>query len=183
MMTLLRCPSLPCHKDDTGISTKNKSPSLSVTYKGYKECTFVIGIDSFRCTRPQSSSRIMHRKTEMSKRKRGHRVLTWKTQQLWEKPRQPTDCRKSLWEKYNNGETQRQRPLAPLLRHTQWLQMEATTSLSLSISYTLSLYTVTLYTHTTTKMFNNIINYFCPKSYLYTYDFRAIYTYGPKGLT
>ena len=26
--------------DDTGISTKNKSPSLSVTYKGYKECTF-----------------------------------------------------------------------------------------------------------------------------------------------
>ena len=40
MPALLRCPSHPCHKDDTGISTKNKSPSLSVTYKGYKECTF-----------------------------------------------------------------------------------------------------------------------------------------------
>ena len=26
--------------DDTGISTRNKSPSLSVTYNGYKECTF-----------------------------------------------------------------------------------------------------------------------------------------------
>ena len=42
MLALLRCVSRPCHKDDTGISTKNKSPSLSVTYKGYKECTFGI---------------------------------------------------------------------------------------------------------------------------------------------
>ena len=37
---LLRCPSRPCHNNDTGISTKNKSLSLSVTYKGYTECTF-----------------------------------------------------------------------------------------------------------------------------------------------
>ena len=37
---LLRCPSRPCHSDDTGMSTKNKSPSLSVTYNGYNECTF-----------------------------------------------------------------------------------------------------------------------------------------------
>ena len=40
MSALLRCPSRSCHNDDIGISTKNKSPSLSVTYKGYKECTF-----------------------------------------------------------------------------------------------------------------------------------------------
>ena len=40
MPALLRCPSRPCHKDDTEISTKNKPPSLSVTYKGYNECTF-----------------------------------------------------------------------------------------------------------------------------------------------
>ena len=40
MPALLRCPSRPCHNDDTGISTKNKPPSLSVTYKGYSECTF-----------------------------------------------------------------------------------------------------------------------------------------------
>ena len=38
--TLARCLSHLCHSDDTGISTKNKSPSLSVTYNGYKECTF-----------------------------------------------------------------------------------------------------------------------------------------------
>ena len=38
--TLLRCLSRPCHSDDTGISTRNKSPYLSVTYSGYKECTF-----------------------------------------------------------------------------------------------------------------------------------------------
>ena len=40
MPALVRCPSRPCHNDDIGISTKNKSPSLSVTYKGDKECTF-----------------------------------------------------------------------------------------------------------------------------------------------
>ena len=40
MPALLRCPSRPCHNDDTGISTRNRSPSLSVTYKGYNECTF-----------------------------------------------------------------------------------------------------------------------------------------------
>ena len=35
MPALLRCPSCPCHKDDTEISTRNKPPFLSVTYKGY----------------------------------------------------------------------------------------------------------------------------------------------------
>ena len=47
MSALLRCPSCPCHNGDTGISTKNKSPSLSVTYKGYKECTRTIGCRTF----------------------------------------------------------------------------------------------------------------------------------------
>ena len=40
MSALLRCLSHTCHRDDTGISTWNKSPSLSVTYNGYNECTF-----------------------------------------------------------------------------------------------------------------------------------------------
>ena len=40
MPTLLRWPSLPYHKDDTGISTRNKSPCLSVTYSGYSEWVF-----------------------------------------------------------------------------------------------------------------------------------------------
>ena len=40
MLTLLRCPSCPCQSDDTGISTRNKSSYLSVTYNGDKECTF-----------------------------------------------------------------------------------------------------------------------------------------------
>ena len=39
MPTLLRCSSRPCHNDDTGISTRNMSPSLSGTYNEYKECT------------------------------------------------------------------------------------------------------------------------------------------------
>ena len=40
MPALLKWPSRPCHGNDTGISTRNTSPSLSVTYSGYKECTF-----------------------------------------------------------------------------------------------------------------------------------------------
>ena len=40
MPALRSCSSRPCHSDDTGILTKNKSASLSVTYNGYKECTF-----------------------------------------------------------------------------------------------------------------------------------------------
>ena len=40
MLDFLKCPSFPCHNDDTGRSA-NKSPlSLRVTYNGYKECTF-----------------------------------------------------------------------------------------------------------------------------------------------
>jgi hypothetical protein len=38
MSVLLRWPSLPCHRDDTGISTTKMSPSWSVTYKGYRNC-------------------------------------------------------------------------------------------------------------------------------------------------
>jgi hypothetical protein len=41
MSALLRWQSLPCHSDDdTRISTRDKSPSLSVTYKGYSKCIF-----------------------------------------------------------------------------------------------------------------------------------------------
>ena len=39
MPDLLKCPSLPCHKDDTGRSTKKSLLSLRVTYSGYSECT------------------------------------------------------------------------------------------------------------------------------------------------
>ena len=59
-------------------------------------------------------------------------------------------------------------------RRLQWRQRPL--SLSLSV-------TIHSYTHTIQLIMFNNINCFCPKSYLYTYDFRAIYTYGPKGLT
>ena len=77
------------------------------------------------------------------------------------------------------GKTQRQQPLAPLLRHTA-VTLEATTSLSHSLSITI--HSCALYTYNY-KVFNNNHFALCPKSYLYTYDFRAIYTYGPKGPT
>ena len=77
------------------------------------------------------------------------------------------------------GKAQRQQPLAPLLHHMA-VTVEATTSVSLCLS--LSRYPCTqLHAHYTT---NNVKTFYCffPKSYLYTYDFQAIYTYGPKGL-
>ena len=40
MSALLRCLGRPCHNDDRGMSTRNKSPSLSVMHTGYRECTF-----------------------------------------------------------------------------------------------------------------------------------------------
>ena len=105
-------------------------------------------------------------------------MLMWKTQ-MWEKPRQPTDCRKSLCENYNDGETQRQRPLAPPSSPHGGYNRGNDLFFSLT---PLSIHRFSLFTHNITIMFNNI-NCFYPKSYLYTYDFRTIYTYGPKGLT
>jgi hypothetical protein len=46
MPVLLRWPSHPCHRDDTGMSTTKKSPSRSVTYKEYKEC--ILGAQASR---------------------------------------------------------------------------------------------------------------------------------------
>ena len=40
MSALLRHLNHSCYSEDTRMSTRNKSPSLSVTYSGYNECTF-----------------------------------------------------------------------------------------------------------------------------------------------
>ena len=41
ILDLLKCPILPCQRDDTGRSTRKSLLSLRVTYNGYNECTFV----------------------------------------------------------------------------------------------------------------------------------------------
>ena len=66
-------------------------------------------------------------------------------------------------------------------RWLQWRQRPLSLSHSLSLSLSHSRYTVTHYT--TNAITINNTKLFCPKSYLYTYDFRAIYTYDPKRLT
>ena len=115
-------------------------------------------------------------KTEMNKEKTQNvNVET----QMWEKPRQPTDCRKSLWEEDTESWRSTEATTSCLLPSPHGGYNEATTSLSLS--HALSVHSYTRYAHTTTNVQQQL--YVCPKSYLYTYDFRAIYTYGPKGLT
>ena len=75
-------------------------------------------------------------------------------------------------------EAQRQRPLAPLLRHTA-VTMEATTSFSLSLS--LTLYTQLRTVHIQLQKCSTTV---FALSHIYTHmTFQAIYTYGPKGLT
>ena len=85
----------------------------------------------------------------------------------------------SLWTGMYTGEATRQQPWAHCLRHRRRQYTEATTSSSLSLSLSLSAALFTLSkknrkwaTHSKTV---------CPKSYLYTYDFRAIYKYSLKG--
>ena len=61
-------------------------------------------------------------------------------------------------------------------RSCQWRQRP------LSLSLSLCHYTHALYNYLQ-KCNNKNMQNVCPKSYLYIYDFRVIYTYGPKGLT
>ena len=137
----------------------------------------MIGFDSLRSARPQPSSRFMHRKPETMKQARDVYTDIHVETQMWEKPRQSTNCRIH----YGRGVQQRGYTEAttscPLLRHTRWLQLRQrphTHTLSLSrCLYTHALYNYftkvqqLLYTHTLKVS---------PKSYLYIYDFWVIYT-------
>ena len=67
----------------------------------------------------------------------------------------------------------------PLLRCTAVSMRQQPVLLSLSLCH--SLYGYTLYTCNYKSV--QLLLFVFPKSYLYTYDFRAIYTYGPKGPT
>ena len=99
--------------------------------------------------------------------KKGHECLTWKTQ-MWEKPRQSTNCRiHYMWEEYNNGSARATTSSTSPWRHTRRLQ-DGGNYLSLSLSLSLH----TRYT-TTLQICDNNYNILCPKSYLYLYDFSA----------
>ena len=137
----------------------------------------MIGSDSFLCTRPQPSSRFMHSNRKSTKgKKEDTQILTWKPK-CGEKPRQPTSCR-IHYERMLQRWKHRGNDLLHLYfttRRLQWRQQP--------LSLSLYLYTQFRSVHIQLQKCSTTINCFCPKSYLYTYDFRAIYTYGPKGLT
>ena len=94
-------------------------------------------------------------------KKENTQMLTWKTQQSWEKPRQPTSCRIH----YEKGIQRRG-------------YTEATSSLSLSVSLSLSL---SLYTRVIQlQMFNN--NFTFALSHIYTYMTFGLFTHmAPRG--
>ena len=101
--------------------------------------------------------------------------ITWKTHNSGKNHDSPQAVEYTIWEEYNVEEKHRGNdPLSSSSPHARRrYKMEATTSLSLSIYLSLlhALYNF---------LYNNIhVAYIpksvCPKSYLYLYDFRAIY--------
>ena len=107
--------------------------------------TTLSGIDSLLCTRPQPSSRFMHRKQKWTKEERTHRILTWKPK-CGKKPRQHTECRMiTMREENSNGEsTEATTFCTPSSPHGGY---NGGNDLFLSLSLSLTFYTVsTLFT-------------------------------------
>ena len=98
-------------------------------------------------------------------------MLTWKTHNDGKNHGNP-QAAKIHYERedYSNGSTKGNDLLHPLSSPHAAVTMEATTSLSLSLSFSLH----TLYNYFT-KVIQQHFKVLCPKSYLYIYDFRVIY--------
>mgnify|MGYP000114258207 CR=1 FL=1 len=138
----------------------------------------MIGFDSLRSARPQPSSRFMHRKPETMKQARDEYTYINVETQMWEKPRQSTNCRIH----YGRGIQQRGYTEAttscPLLRHTRRLQLRQrphthTLSFSLSLSHAVSVHT--RYTTTYNKSVQQLK--MCALSHIYTYMTFGLFTY------
>ena len=103
-------------------------------------------------------------------------MLTWKTH-MWEKPRQPTDCENHYVRITKMGSSEATTYYTPSSPHGGYNRGN---DLFLSLCLSLCTQLLTFYIIQQTTMFNNII-IGCPKSYLYSYDFRAIQRYSPRG--
>ena len=115
----------------------------------------------------------------MSKRNRGHRVLTWKTQQSWEKPRQPIDCRIHYQRNTTIGEHRGNDLFSPSSPHNGY--NEATTSFTLSLSLSLSRCHCVhaLYNYLQQKCNNNFT---FAQSHMYTHMTFGLFTHmAPRG--
>ena len=110
--------------------------------------------------------------------KRGHKCLTWKPQ-MWEKTTAVHKLQNTLWERTTTTRIHRGNDLLSSSSPHAKVTVEAKTSHSLSLSLTLSLYTraIQLLLQKCSTTYNNVL---CPKSYLYIYDFRVIYTCVPS---
>ena len=102
-----------------------------------------------------------------------HRILTWKTQ-MWEKTTATHRLQKITLYKRNTMSRKHRgnNLLSSSLATRGGYNEEATTSLSLSFSLSLC---VSLAHSVQLTLQPRIFQSMCPKSYLYTYDFRAIY--------
>ena len=106
---------------------------------------------------------------------RTHRMLTWKPK-CGKNQGSPQTAEKFLWEMDTTmGKAHRQRPLAPLLRHTrrlQWRQLPLSLTLSLSLSHSISAHA--LYN----QLYNNVTtnNNMCALSHIYTYTTFRLFT-------
>ena len=135
----------------------------------------MIGFDSLRSARPQPSSRFMHRKPETMKQARDEYTYINVETQMWEKPRQSTNCRIH----YGRGVQQRGYTEAttscPLLRHTRRLQLrQRPHTHTLSLSHAVSVHT--RYT-TYLQQKQQLYIMFFALSHIYTYMTFGLFTH------
>ena len=132
----------------------------------------------FTSTRPQPSRPIMHKKTEIKEKeeREGTQNVNVENPIVGKTTAAHRLQKITMREELRDMEAQRQRPLFPLLRHTA-VTIEETTSFSLS----LSLYTVTLYSHNTTSttMFN--LHNRVALSHIYTHMTFRLFTHIAPG--
>ena len=144
---------------------------------------YLIGFDSVHFARPQPSDPIMHRKQKSTMEERITQYVNVENPNVGKNHDSPQAAEYTMREDYNDGSREATTSCTSTSSHGGY---NGGNDLFLSLSLSLFHYTH-LHTHTVqlTIMFHTLstLSCVCPKSYLYTYEFRAIYTYGPKGLT
>ena len=106
--------------------------------------------------------------------------ITWKTHNSGKNHDSPRAVEYTIWEEYKVEENTEATTSCLLLHHTRRRLQDGGNDLSLSLSASLSLTHALLH-----ALYNSLYKYvttttsytysMCPKSYLYIYDFRAIY--------
>ena len=117
----------------------------------------------------------MHRKQKINKGREDTQILTWKPK-CGKNHDSPHAAEYTMREKYNNGRTQRQRPLSPLFRRTAVTMRQQ--PLSLSLSHSLYSYALCTYNYKSVQQQQTVF----ALSHIYTHMTFGLFTHmAPRG--